>query len=153
MSGRSDIARIVIPATPVRFVLGTVALAVAGWFLWESIALQATPGADRVGPGAFPGLVSFIMAAAALALLLGIGEGRAQALEVERPLHVLATLAALVGFVIALGQAPMLAVIFVLSLVLPLIVGERRPLPLLAGAAGLTLAVWLLFGLLLRVPL
>lgn len=117
----------------------------------ESLRLQALPGGDAVGSGAFPGLAALAMALAALVLLSGWRD-RPVPFEVERPLRVFAALLAMIAFVAAMGQAPILLVIGVFVALFQVILGERRLPVILGGALAVTLAVWVMFGLLLNVP-
>lgn len=140
-----------LPARATRIGAALVCLAVGLGALWESNRLQNLPGGDAVGSGAFPGLAAIALTIASLGLLSGIGD-RGEPLRIEAPLRVLAALGALVAFVAAMGQLPIIAVLAVFVFVFQIILGERRPFILAAGTAALTGGVWLMFGVLLNVP-
>lgn len=138
---------------PTRIVFGLAALAFALAAGWESRMLERLPGVSGIGPGAFPGLVSVVMAVSAVALLTGRGDAQAQPFTLEAPLRVLSATAALIALVIAMGQVPILLVIAAFVVLFQLILGERRPLLLFGGAAAITAAIWFGFHVLLNTPL
>lgn len=141
-----------VPARTTRVAAALVFLAMGLGAMWESHRLQGLPGSDAVGSGAFPGLASIALTLAALGLLSGIGDS-SQPLQIEAPLRVFSAMVALIGFVASMGQMSILVPIGVFTAVFQLLLGERRPVMVLGGSLGLAGAVWLLFGVLLGVPL
>jgi hypothetical protein len=128
-------------------------LLVAAWFAWESRFFFPMPSSQDVGPGGMPVLVAGVIALAACVLARRWRQATA-AIAVHEPLRVLATLLLLLGMVLGLNSvlnAWLVVAAFILTLQLTL--GERRLLFLLLGTALLTLAVWLVFGWVLGVPL
>ncbi|MGN0934222.1 tripartite tricarboxylate transporter TctB family protein [Falsigemmobacter intermedius] len=126
-------------------------LVVSAGAIRESLRLQALSGADAVGSGAFPGLAALALGLAALVLLSGWRD-QGIAFEVSQPLRVLAALLAMIAFVAALGQAPILPVIAAFVALFQALLGERRLPVIFGGAAAVTLAIQVMFGLLLNVP-
>lgn len=143
---------VTVPARATRIVAAIVFLAMGAGALWESARLQGLPGSDGVGSGAFPGLAAVALTIAALGLLSGWGD-RSEPLVIEAPLRVFAALLALIAFVVAMGQVPILAAIAVFVAVFQFVLGERRLFVLAGGTVAITVAVWVMFGLLLNVPL
>lgn len=128
-------------------------LAVAVWFMWESRFFFPMPSSQDVGPGGMPLLVAVVIALAAC-VLIGRWRQASAAIAVHEPLRVLLSLLLLLSLVLGLEtsiNAWLVVAAFILALQLTL--GERRLLFLLGGTTLLTLAVWLVFGWGLGVPL
>lgn len=143
-----------------RITAGLGALAVSGWFLWQSLLLQGVAGTDAVGPGAFPGLVAGIMLLASLALLTGLGERApdqddpaGEGVTMARPGGVLALFVGVLALALAFDRVPAYAAIALFTFGAQFALGERRWALLAGGSAALSLLIWLLFAQLLRVPL
>ena len=134
-----------------RIVAALAFLALAGVALRECLRLQALPGSDAVGAGAFPGIAAAAMGTAALVLVTGWRD-TAEPFVIRHPRRVGGALLAMVAFVAGLGIAPVLAVITVFVAGFQYILGERRLPVLLAGTVLVPFGIWVMFGLLLNVP-
>jgi len=128
-----------------RFV-AIAALAFCALVYGLTYTFDSVPEALMSGLGAelFPRLVLIVMAILALLIALGIGAPPIEALP-PLPARVWATGAVLFGFIGAVELIGMFPSSFLLLVGLGWMWGERRLVPLTLSAAGLCIAIYLLF--------
>lgn len=126
--------------------IALVVIAIAAVTYAVTFTFDEVPEALMQGLGAaiFPRLV--LATIALLALLLAF-QARGQAAEIREtvPPMVYATVAAMAAFFVGVWLVGMLASMFLFMIGLGWMWDERRLVPLAASAAGLTLAIWLVF--------
>lgn len=139
-------------------VAGALLALVAGWVLLQARAFPDIPG-QKIGAGAFPGLVAALLGACALLLLARGLRARAPAFVpgqwVRSPRHVarFALVPAMLLAYVMLSESvgfPLMGFALVAVLLIGFGVRLSRALPI---AAGTTLVVFLVFSKLLKVPL
>jgi putative tricarboxylic transport membrane protein len=134
---------------------GAILLALGG-----AIAVEARripdPGADVIGPAAFPFVLGLMVAACGAALCVkaaGAGSAAREAPSPGRWLVLGAILALLVAYTDGLGRLgflPTTALFVTLCLAL---LGKRGPVRLMAAGVAVSLAIFVIFGLALGVDL
>ncbi len=132
---------------------GVLLLALAGFYLQQSLAIHRGFASDRLGPAFFPQLLGSALAILAVVLVLRALLGRSDPTPppptrgrllwtVVGLLAVYAVLMPEVGFLLA--TPPLLGAVSV-------VLGLRRPLSVVASAVGITVTLYLVFGRLLGV--
>jgi hypothetical protein len=144
-----------VSAPVVRYAAAALSIAIAGWFLLESLPLlPAAPGSNDVGPGAAPALAAMLLAVAGIIVAFQANEAAPEAAEVHEPLRVVSALLLLLAFVVALASTlNAWVVITAFVLAMQLVLGEWRWTWLVGGTGLLVLTIWFLFGYILAVPL
>lgn len=138
-------------------VVGLGLLAVAAWFIIQSLAIPADPGA-AVGAADFPRGLAALLGAAALALVglavRRLAAGRpGHATSIRRPLRVVVgavLLAAFPAMMTSLGYYPAMAIFLSAFLYLA---DCRKPLWILANVAGFLAFTKIVFEMILLTPL
>ena len=143
---------------PLLDVIAGVILMLFALSLWIGAGYIERSETGLMGPAGFPRGVALIFGAVSLlmavrgAIELRSGRGAA-AMEIAQPLAVLAAMIMAVGYPVLLGYfgyylvtGPWLIVLFVVT-------GNRRPLPMLLCAAGFLVFAKLVFEMLMGIPL
>lgn len=142
---------------------GVLALGMTAWagvILWETF-LSGKMVADVSAPAVFPGIVCCLLVGLAAATVVRAvrrrdGAEAPQSLENETRgarLRVAGVLALLIGFAAAIPVLGFYVATPIAAAAIAMVAGTRNPVSLLVLAASLTLSLYVLFSLILRVPL
>ncbi len=119
---------------------------------FEPIYQRSYQAAGR-GPVFFPRILLGIMLVLSLAVMVQGLRETALRIEPALALRMAAVVAVTAAYVLAITRAGFLISSIAFALILPPLLGYRRPLPILAVAAIYPLAVWYLFDRVVRILL
>lgn len=134
---------------------GVIGAGLALAFLAMGLMAAQLPFWAQFAPGAGFAPVLYSLAGAAIALYVAVRGLRAPSVERPNGAGLLRVGAAVVALVVAVAAVPVLGFVVALAgylLVLTLAIQRLRPIVALASAGGTIAIVYLLFGVLLRVP-
>lgn len=138
---------------------GLIGMTIGGYVMWESNAMP-TDVVMKIGPGFFPRMLAGGLILFSAILLINAIRGRSQGtlepkklsdVGVQRGLITLAAALAFVALMVPLGFIPT-AIAFLTFMML--VLGKRKPLPILVIPSLVTGSIWLVFekGLHLSMP-
>ncbi|MBT2295325.1 tripartite tricarboxylate transporter TctB family protein [Pseudomonas fluorescens] len=144
------------PAGVLDVLAGVVLLGVFGLYVWHAMQLPGPMNPNGIGVGEFPVIIAFAsLVAVALMLCLGVikcfRRSAQQVVTTCRPLSVLLAVLVLVGIGTYLGRLGPIVGVAALSVLTMLVVGERRPMQVIAVSLGLSLGLYAVFILALGV--
>ena len=133
-------------------IVGTVLLLLCAFGLWLTTGFDSVPAilSQNVPPTFFPRLVLALIALGSLALIAGGLRQSPQDIAIPKPV-VLSTAVVIVMAPFSIILIGTLATIFLIGLLLPLLWRERRIRLILLLAAGLPVAVYVVFTVALGV--
>jgi putative tricarboxylic transport membrane protein len=137
------------------FIIGCILLVVAGVYFKQSFEIVVGLASDRLGPTFFPRLLAIVLAVLALALIARATTGRSHALA-PSPMRsgVLAgVLVATIGYGLLLPWTGFLLITPLLLGAVIWVLGLRSWGKLAGVAIGITVSLYVLFKLVLGVPL
>ncbi|WP_420391238.1 tripartite tricarboxylate transporter TctB family protein [Acuticoccus sp.] len=137
---------------PRDLLVGVVLLAFCGLAYWVTLSFEEAPAAlaQNVQPATFPRLVIAVIAVLG-ALMIVLGLPLKEPLRRRPPVPVFVTAAMMVAFVAALERLGIMVAMIVFALAMPILWGERRPVPLLLYCVIFPTAIWVVFVELLDV--
>lgn len=156
-TGSSKVEPVVRAPEGVLDVLAGVALlGVFGLYGWHAMQLPEPMNPNEIGVGEFPVIIAVTgFVAAALMLCFGVVKcvrrSAQQQVAISRPLSAGLAILVLVGGGICLDRLGPVLGVALLSALTMLVVGERRPMQIIAVSLGLSLGLYAVFVLALGV--
>lgn len=137
---------------PRDLLAGIVLLAACGVAYFVTLGFEEAPAAlaQNVQPATFPRLVIVVIAVLGTMMIV-LGLPLKEPARQLPPLSVFVTAAMMVGFVVALEQLGIMMAMILFSLAMPILWGERRPVPLLIYSVLFPSAIWVVFATILDV--
>ena len=137
---------------------GMVGAAIGLFALWTSWHMPADV-VMKIGPGFFPGILSGLLVLFSCVLLVkALRGGEQQAADApvttgEGKVRGLLTLVATIAFVAVLEPLGFIPSAIVFLTLMMLVMGKRKPLPILLAPTLVTVGVWLVFEKLLHLSM
>lgn len=145
-----------VPAGVLDILAGVVLLGVFGLYGWHALQLPGPMNPNGIGVGEFPVIIA-VTSLVAVVLMLGVGVLKCLRRSVQqmvttcRPLPVVLAVLVVLGIGTYLDKLGPLIGVAVLSALTMLVVGERRPMQIIAVSLGLSLGLYAVFVLALGV--
>lgn len=144
------------PAGVLDILAGVVLLGVFALYGWQAMRLPGPMNPNGIGIGEFPMIIT-VASLVAVLLMLGLGVIKClrrttrQVVTVSRPVSVVLAVLVLVSVGMYLDRLGPIIGVAVLGALIMLVVGERRPLQIIAVSLGLSLGLYAVFVLALGV--